>query len=64
MLPRFLNSRFGFALIKQLRARELAREQVRGAWKISPSIRMQTVHVKNIAFALKTLRISGEISHA
>lgn len=28
MLPRFLNSRFGFALIKQLHAREIAGEKV------------------------------------
>lgn len=29
MFPRFLNSRFGFALIKQLRAREIAGEKVK-----------------------------------
>lgn len=29
MFPRFLNSRFGFALVKQLRAREIAGEKVR-----------------------------------
>lgn len=31
MLPRFLNSRFGFALIKQLHAREVAGEKVTAA---------------------------------